>query len=469
MRKVHRIHFVGIGGSGMSGIAEVLLNEGYAISGSDLHKNETANRLAGLGATIFEGHHEGNIHQADVVVVSSAVQADNVEVKAARARRIPIVRRAEMLAELMRFRKGIAVAGTHGKTTTTSLIASVLAEGGSDPTFIIGGKLNSAGSNAKLGLGEYLVAEADESDASFLHLQPLIAVVTNIDKDHMDTYGGDFNSLKKAFLEFIHRLPFHGLAIVCLDDPVVREVIPDISRPLLTFGFSHEADIQAINYRQVGTDTYFDVIYKPTGESFPVHLNLPGRHNVSNSLAAIGIGKELEIPNELIRAALSKFAGVGRRFQQLGQYHLSQGEALMVDDYGHHPREIAATIQSARESWPEKRLAMIFQPHRYTRTRDLFEDFVEALSSVDVLLLLDIYSAGEEPINGVDSRALCRSVRQRGKIDPIFVSHVDQLPRLLDQVLEDDDVLIAQGAGSVSSIVAQLLSSNRSTSRGESH
>lgn len=461
MRRVHRIHFVGIGGSGMSGIAEVLLNEGYIISGSDLHYNEAVNRLMQLGAIIFEGHHEEYINEADVVVISSAVHPDNIEVKAAKRLRIPVVRRAEMLAELMRFRKGIAVAGTHGKTTTTSLIASILAQGGLDPTFIIGGKLNSAGSNAKLGLGEYLVAEADESDASFLQLQPLIAVVTNIDKDHMDTYGGDFSKLKLAFLEFLHRLPFYGLAVVCADDPVIQEIMPEISRPLLTFGFCEEADIRAVNYRQVGTHTFFDVVDKGRKQKFSICLNLPGRHNASNALAAIGIARELDVSPDLIGTALSKFDGVGRRFQQLGYYLLPQGKTLLIDDYGHHPREITATIQSARSSWPGKRVAMIFQPHRYTRTRDLFEDFVQVLSSVDVLLLLDIYSAGESPILGADSRALCHSIRQRGRVEPFFVSHPEELPSLLTQVLRDDDVLIAQGAGNVSNIITHLLARNR--------
>lgn len=457
MHKIRHIHFVGIGGSGMSGIAEVLLNEGYAVSGSDLSANEVTARLATLGAKIFLGHDASHVQSADVIVTSSAVRPNNTEVETARHLRIPIVRRAEMLAELMRFRKGIAIAGTHGKTTTTSLTTSLLAEAGLDPTFIIGGRLNSAGANAKLGAGEYLVAEADESDASFLYLNPLMAVVTNIDRDHMDTYGGYFSKLKQAFLDFLHQLPFYGLAVMCVDDLPIQDILSDVARPILTYGFSDQADLQITNYRQQETTSYFDLLHKKINRTIPIQLNLPGRHNALNAAAAIGIAKELEIENEVIQRALLKFAGVGRRFQQLGTYRFKSGEASLIDDYGHHPREIAATIQSARASWPHRQLVMIFQPHRYTRTRDLFEDFSEVLSQVDGLIMLDIYTAGEEPIPGADARALCRSIRLRGKVDPIFVPEAKTLPMVLEEVLKDGDVLIAQGAGNVSAIAANLM------------
>lgn len=456
MRRVHKIHFIGIGGVGMSGIAEVLLHEGYLISGSDLVENAVTKHLTELGAKIYKGHQAKNIADADVVVISSAVKPDNVELVAARKKRMPVIRRAEMLAELMRFRYGIAIAGTHGKTTTTSLVASVLAEGGLDPTFVIGGRLNSAGTNAHLGLGEYLVAEADESDASFLHLQPAIAVVTNIDEDHMDTYGGSFTQLKKTFIEFLHRLPFYGLAVLCIDDPVVREIMPEVFKPVLTYGFSEQADIQAIDFRQQGLQTYFTVKRKGKHKNLKVQLNLPGRHNVLNALATIGIATELGISDEAICRGLLQFAGVGRRFQLLGDYNFGNGKAMFIDDYGHHPREIAATIQAARDSWPQRRLVMLFQPHRYTRTRDLFEDFTQVLSQVDMLLMLDVYAAGEDPIAGADARALCRSIRLHGIVEPIFVKQ-EQLPLVLAEALQDGDVLLAQGAGSVSRIVAELM------------
>ena len=457
MHKIRHIHFVGIGGSGMSGIAEVLLNEGYAVSGSDLSVNEITLRLTHLGAKIFSGHHADHVKSADVIVISSAVRPNNIEVETARHLRIPVVKRAEMLAELMRFRKGIAIAGTHGKTTTTSLTTSLLAEAGLDPTFIIGGRLNSAGANAKLGAGEYLVAEADESDASFLYLNPLMAVVTNIDRDHMDTYGGYFSKLKQAFLDFLHQLPFYGLAVMCSDDLPIQDILPDVARPILTYGFSDQADLQIMNYRQQETKSHFDLLHKKANQMIPIQLNLPGRHNALNAAAAIGIAKELAINDAAIQRALLKFAGVGRRFQQLGMYRFKAGEALLIDDYGHHPREIAATIHAARGSWPNRRLAMIFQPHRYSRTRDLFEDFSAVLSQVDVLLMLDIYTAGEESIPGADARALCRSIRLRGKIDPIFIPEAKALPAILEEVLKDDDVLIAQGAGNVSAIAADLM------------
>jgi len=456
MRRVHRIHFIGIGGVGMSGIAEVLLHEGYLISGSDLAENAVTQYLTALGAKIYIGHQAEQVKDADVVVISTAVKSDNVELVTAQKNRIPVVRRAEMLAELMRFRYGIAIAGTHGKTTTTSLVASILAEGELDPTYVIGGRLNSAGSNAHLGLGEYLVAEADESDASFLHLQPTIAVVTNIDADHMSTYGGDFGLLKKTFVEFLHRLPFYGLAVLCVDDPIVQEIMPLVHKPILTYGFDEEADIRAVNFRQKGPTAYFTVKRAGDYQDLEVRLNLPGRHNVLNALAAIGIATELEVSDEAICSALKKFAGVGRRFQILGDYNFGKGKAMFIDDYGHHPREIAATIQAARDSWPDRRLVMLFQPHRYTRTRDLFEDFSQVLSQVDLLLMLDVYSAGESPIAGADARTLCRSIRLRGLVDPIFV-HQEQLSKILGEVLLNDDVLLAQGAGSVSRIAADLM------------
>lgn len=456
MRRIRGIHFVGIGGVGMCGIAEVLLNQGYRISGSDIKNSATTDRLAAAGAEIHIGHREENIETADVVVVSTAVNEANPEVKAAREKRVPVVRRAEMLAELMRYRHGIAVAGTHGKTTTTSLVASVLAEGGLDPTFVIGGRLNSAGTNAKLGGSRYLVAEADESDASFLHLQPMVAIVTNIDADHMETYGGDFGKLKKTFIDFLHNLPFYGLAVMCVDDPVVCEVMPEISRSIVTYGFSEDADYRATDLRQEGMYTHFRVTRPGDHEDLEVTLTMPGRHNVQNALAAIAVATEEGLEGEAICEALKKFQGVGRRFQVLGELPVNGGEITLVDDYGHHPREVDAVIKAVREGWPDRRLVMIYQPHRYTRTRDLYEDFVKVLSESDLMLLLEVYAAGEEPIPGADSRSMCRSIRQRGRIDPIFVQSTDDIQDVLKDLLEPGDLLLTQGAGDITHLAHKL-------------
>ncbi|MCC5859183.1 MAG: UDP-N-acetylmuramate--L-alanine ligase [Ectothiorhodospiraceae bacterium] len=456
MGRVRRIHFVGIGGAGMSGIAEVLLNLGYQVSGSDLRDNPATRRLRGLGAAVHIGHAAGHLARADAVVISSAVGEDNPEVKAARDARIPVVPRAEMLAELMRFRFGVAVAGTHGKTTTTSLVASVLAEGGLDPTFVIGGRLNSAGANARLGEGRFLVAEADESDASFLYLQPMIATVTNVDADHLSTYGGDFRRLRSTFLEFLHHLPFYGLAVLCVDDPVVRELIPDVTRPVRTYGLNDEADVQARDIRQHGNRTRFRV--QSTGYApLEVDLNLPGRHNVQNALAAIAIARELGVDESAIVRALAEFQGIGRRFQSYGEVALpGGGQALVVDDYGHHPSEILATLRAVRDGWPERRLVLAFQPHRYSRTRDLFEDFARVLSDPDVLVLTDIYPAGEQPVPGADGRALAGAIRARGKVNPVFVDSMDELIETLPGVLRDGDILLTMGAGSIGTAASRL-------------
>lgn len=457
MRRIRRIHFVGIGGAGMGGIAEVLLNLGYQVSGSDLHENAMTRRLASLGAQILAGHEAGHVTGADVVVVSSAVARDNPEVAAAGQQRIPVVPRAEMLAELMRFRYGIAVAGTHGKTTTTSLVASLLAEDGLDPTFVIGGRLISTGTNARLGAGRYLVAEADESDASFLLLQPIIAVVTNIDADHMSTYGGDFTRLRQAFVDFLHHLPFYGLAVLCIDDPVVREILPQVTRPVITYGTAEDADVRATGIaRAGGIQTHFRVSLRGRDESLPVTLNLPGRHNVLNSLAAIAVAHELGVSDAAIQRGLKAFQGIGRRFQMTGEIEIPTGRVLLVDDYGHHPRELAATITAARETWPERRLVVAFQPHRYTRTRDLFEDFVQVLSEVDVLLLLEVYAAGETPIAGADGRTLCRAIRVRGRVDPVFLERPADLMEVLPGMLRDGDVLLTLGAGDIGAFAATL-------------
>jgi len=456
MRRIRRIHFVGIGGVGMCGIAEVLLNQGYQISGSDIKTSATTDRLQKMGAEIFIGHLAENITAANVVVTSTAVRDDNPEVSAARERRIPIVRRAEMLAELMRYRHGIAVAGTHGKTTTTSLLASVMAEADFDPTFVIGGRLNSAGTNAKLGGSRYLVAEADESDASFLHLQPMVAIVTNIDADHMDTYGGDFGKLKQTFVDFLHNLPFYGLAVLCTDDPVVNEIISEVGRPIVTYGVNHDADYRAENIVQNGLKTSFTA-KRPDGRSdLQVTLNMPGRHNVLNALATIAVATDEGIDDQSICSALQKFEGVGRRFQVLGEIPVKGGTAMLVVDYGHHPREVQATIRAVKEGWPDKRLVMINQPHRYTRTRDLYEDFVQVLSEADVLLLMEVYAAGEEPIAGADSRSLCRSIRQRGSVDPVFVESVAAVPGLLQNLLQPGDILLTQGAGNITALAHEL-------------
>ncbi len=459
MRRVRRIHFVGIGGAGMGGIAEVLLNQGYEISGSDLAENANTKRLQELGATVFIGHAAANVEGADVIVVSSAIRADNEELVAAKAAFIPQVRRAEMLAELMRFRHGIAVAGTHGKTTTTSLLASVFGEAELDPTFVIGGLLNSAGSNARLGSSKYLIAEADESDASFLHLQPMVAVVTNIEADHMDTYGGDFNRLLDTYIDFLHNLPFYGLAVMCIDDPVVRELLPRVGRQLLTYGFSEDADVRASDYRQASGQSHFNV-HRKGHEPLAVTVNLPGRHNVLNALAAIAVATDEGIDDEAIQAALLQFGGIGRRFQLLGNFASERdnahGEVMLIDDYGHHPTEVAATIAAARAGWPEHRIVMAFQPHRFSRTRDLYDDFVSVLSEVDVLLLLDVYSAGEAPVQGADSRALAKSLRMRGKVEPIYVGDRGELMRVLADILQPNDMLLAQGAGNIGAIARDL-------------
>lgn len=460
MRRISTIHFVGVGGAGMCGIAEVLLNQGYKITGSDIKASSNTQRLEGLGAKVFIGHHASNIAQASVVVVSSAVKEDNPELVEALKLRTPVVPRAEMLGELMRYRHGIAVAGTHGKTTTTSLIASIMAEGGLDPTFVIGGLLNSAGTNARLGASRYFVAEADESDASFLHLQPMISIVTNIEADHMATYGGDFNRLTDTFLQFLHNLPFYGLAVLCVDDPVIQSLLLKVSRPTVTYGFSPEADVRAENVQMEGTRSHFDVVRRDTPGVMKIDLNIPGKHNVLNALAAIAVATDEGIEDKAIVKALHQFQGVGRRFQLCGDFALQdQGSVTLVDDYGHHPTEVAATLNAARGAWPERRIVMVYQPHRYSRTRDLYEDFVSVLSEVDILILLEVYSAGEDTIAGADSRSLSRSIRQRGAVDPIFVDDIQQLPSILSDVLIAGDILVTQGAGNVGAISAKLASS----------
>ncbi|MFC0668293.1 UDP-N-acetylmuramate--L-alanine ligase [Azotobacter chroococcum] len=456
MRRIGRIHFVGIGGVGMCGIAEVLLNLGYEVSGSDLKASPVTARLESFGAQIYIGHRAENAASADVLVVSSAVNSSNPEVATALERRIPVVPRAEMLAELMRYRHGIAVAGTHGKTTTTSLIASVFAAGGLDPTFVIGGRLNAAGTNAQLGSSRYLIAEADESDASFLHLQPLVAVVTNIDADHMDTYEGDFSRLKKTFVDFLHNLPFYGLAVLCVDDPVVRETLPQVARPTITYGLSEDADVRAIDIRQEGMHTYFTVLRQGRAP-LEVSVNMPGVHNVLNALATIAIACDEGIEDAAIVQGLSGFQGVGRRFQVYGELQVDGGGVMLVDDYGHHPREVAAVIKAVRGGWPERRLVMVYQPHRFTRTRDLYEDFVQVLSDANVLLLMEVYPAGEEPIPGADSRNLCRSIRQRGQLDPIYVERGADIAPLLKPLLRPGDILLCQGAGDIGGLAPQLL------------
>ena len=456
MGRIRCIHFVGIGGVGMGGIAEVMLNLGYDICGSDLHANAVTHRLSELGADISYGHSAENLRDCDVVVVSTAVKEDNPEVIAAHEQRIPVVPRAEMLAELMRFRYGIAVAGTHGKTTTTSLIASVLAEGEYDPTFVIGGRLNSAGTNARLGESRYLVAEADESDASFMHLQPMMAVVTNIDADHMETYGGDFENLRQTFIEFLHHLPFYGLAILCIDDEEVRNILSRITRPIITYGFSEDADIRAKNLKQQGNQTFFSVSKIDEENWLDITLNMPGEHNVLNALAAIAVAHEVGVDAVAIQNALASFQGIGRRFQINGEYHLATGKVLHIDDYGHHPREVMATIQAIRNGWPDNRLVVAFQPHRYSRTRDLFEDFTVVLSNVDALVLLEVFAAGEVPIAGADSRSLARAIRARGQVEPVFVENIDELATTLKGVLKDGDILLTLGAGNIGASAIKL-------------
>ena len=455
MGGIHHIHFVGIGGVGMGGIAEVLINLGYAVQGSDTKLNSVTERLSGLGAEIHVGHDAGHLGAADVVVVSSAIPPGNPEVVEANRRRIPVVQRAEMLAELMRFRYGIAVAGTHGKTTTTSLVASVLAEGGLDPTFVIGGRLASANANAKLGEGRYLVAEADESDASFLHLQPVIAVVTNIDADHLESYEGELGRLKQGFTDFLRNLPFYGVAVLCRDDPNTCELIPDLGRRVMSYGFSERADVRAASAHSSGLSSSF-VVHRADRDPLQLTLNLPGRHNILNSLAAVAVATELGVSDEAIQRALSGFSGIDRRFQVLGTVTTPNGLATFVDDYGHHPTEIAATVRAARQAWPDNRLVAVFQPHRYTRTHALMDDFAQVLSDVDVLLLTDIYAAGEEPIAGADGRALARAVRSRGRVEPVFVEDLDALTEALRSVLQPDDIVLTLGAGSIGAIAQRL-------------
>ncbi|WP_419852218.1 UDP-N-acetylmuramate--L-alanine ligase [Actinobacillus pleuropneumoniae] len=458
MRRVNQIHFIGIGGAGMSGIAEVLLNEGYQISGSDIAEGPVTKRLAEAGAKVFIGHQAENVAGASVVVASSAIDDSNPEVRAAKEARIPVIQRAQMLAEIMRFRHGIAVAGTHGKTTTTAMISMIYTEAKLDPTFVNGGLVKSAGKNAHLGASRYLIAEADESDASFLHLQPMVSVVTNIEPDHMDTYGGDFEQMKATYVKFIRNLPFYGLAVMCADDETVIEIAPQVGRQVLTYGFSEKADYRIEDYQQTGFQGHYTVVC-PNGERIDVLLNVPGKHNALNATAALAVAKEEGIANEAILAALADFQGAGRRFDQLGSFIRPNGKVMLVDDYGHHPTEVDVTIKAARSGWENKRVVMIFQPHRYSRTRDLFDDFVQVLSQVDALIMLEVYAAGEAPIVGADSKALCRSIRNLGKVDPILVSDTDQLGEVLDQIIQDGDLILAQGAGSVSRISRGLAES----------
>lgn len=456
MRRIDRIHMIGVGGTGMSGIAEVLVNLGYQVSGSDLRESAVTNRLCERGVEVLIGHRAQNINGANVVVSSSAVDESNPEVVAAREARIPVVPRAEMLAELMRYRHGIAVAGTHGKTTTTSLIASVFGEAGLDPTFVIGGLVNSVGSNAQLGASRFLIAEADESDASFLHLQPMVTVVTNIEADHMETYGGDFSVLRRTFLEFLHNLPFYGVAVMCVDDPVIREMLPEVTRQVITYGFSEDADYRIENLQRQGLRTDFTM--RRPGDAVPlnVSLNMPGLHNVLNAAATVAVAGDEGLPDDAVARGLANFDGVGRRFTQMGELTLDSGTALLVDDYGHHPTEVKATLDSTRQAWPERRVVMVYQPHRYSRTRDLYEDFVAVLSQCDVLVLLEVYGAGEAVIPGADSRSLARSIRQRGQVEPVFVESIDDVPAILSSLVQDGDVVVTQGAGNIGGLARDL-------------
>ena len=456
MRRIQRIHFVGIGGSGMSGIAEVLGGLSYQVSGSDIAENSSIDRLRGLGISVAIGHKPSHVEGADVLVVSSAINESNPEIKAARELRIPIVPRAEMLAELMRYRFSVAVAGTHGKTTTTSLIASLMAEAGLDPTFVIGGVLNNLGTNAQLGASEYLVVEADESDASFLHLLPMMSVITNVEPDHMEHYEGDVRAYKQAFVEFLHNLPFYGVALVCLDDPGVRELLPSISRQVVTYGFADEADYRLESLRFSGTQSQFNLHRKAMGDALALILPMPGVHNALNAAAAVAVCSELGVSDDALTRGLKSFEGVGRRFSVLGDVTWQDGDALLVDDYGHHPTELKATILAAREAYPDRRLVMVFQPHRYSRTRDCYDEFVDVLSTVDALVLLDVYAAGEEEIVGADSRALARSIRQMGFVDPVLLSDNGQLPSRLIKFLTNDDVLVMQGAGNIGRLARML-------------
>tara|TARA_R110002072_G_scaffold11196_2_gene50937 strand:+ start:95405 stop:96832 length:1428 start_codon:yes stop_codon:yes gene_type:complete len=456
MRRIKTVHFVGIGGAGMCGIAEVLLNQGYRITGSDIKASSVTERLSDLGAQVFIGHAERNVEQADVVVVSSAVGKSNPELSAAKASGKPIIPRAEMLAELMRYRHAVAIAGTHGKTTTTSLVASIFAEAKLAPTFVIGGRLNSAGANAGLGESRYLVCEADESDVSFLHLQPMVAVVTNIDADHMGSYDGDFNKMKSYFVEFLHNLPFYGLAVLCIDDPVVAEIMPRVARPVITYGFSANADYRIVHWQQDKQFTEFEVARPDGRNSLKISMTIPGRHNALNATAAIAVATDEGVDDESIKQALEKFQGVGRRFDIQGEFPVAGGSIMLIDDYGHHPSEVAATIAALRAGWADARIVMIYQPHRYSRTKDLYDDFVKVLSDVDVLLMLDVYSAGEEPVPGADSRSLCRSIRLRGKIDPVFVKTEDEVRDVLKDLVRDGDIVVTQGAGSVGALARTL-------------
>ncbi len=455
-RWVRKIHFVGIGGVGMCGIAEVLHNLEFQVSGSDIADGTNTQRLRDMGIDISIGHDAAHVKEADVVVVSSAIDKTNPEVKSAIDQKIPVVPRAEMLGELMQLQRGIAIAGTHGKTTTTSLVASLLAEGGLDPTFVIGGRLNSAGTNARLGHGEYLVAEADESDASFMHLHPFMSVVTNIDADHLSTYGGDFSVLKKAFIDFLHNIPFYGVAIMCIDDPVVREILPSIHKPVMTYGTSPTADLRASDIEQHGGKTKFTVSLRDKENWLNVTLNQPGKHNVLNALAAIAVAHELGVADEAIIKALSEFGGIGRRFQINGEVEIDGGTVLLVDDYAHHPREIAVTLDAARKGWPDRRLVAVFQPHRYTRTHDLLDDFAAVFSDQDPLLVTEVYAAGEKPISGADARSLCRTIRARGLTNPVFVEKLSELPQALKGLLKPNDLLLTLGAGNIGQVAAEL-------------
>lgn len=461
MRRINTIHFVGIGGAGMCGIAEVLYNQGYQITGSDIKDSAVTKRLKSLGMTIFIGHDAKNVADADVIVVSSAIDKTNPEIQAALMARLPAVRRADMLGELMRYRHSIAVAGAHGKTTTTSLLTMMLTEAGLDPTYVIGGKLNASGKNASLGQSRYLVAEADESDASFLSLRPMAAIVTNIDEDHMETYGNDFNKLKQAYIQFLQNMPFYGLAVLCGDDPELSSMIDDIARPVLTFGLQEHNDVRAVNLVVDGVKTHFTVLRKDR-DPLPLTLNIPGEHNVYNALAAITLATDEGVNDDAIIQAVSKFAGVGRRFEHQADVVYDGGNILLIDDYGHHPTEVAATIKAARQSYPDRRLVMMFQPHRYSRTRDCFDDFVKVLSEVDELLLLDVYSAGETPIQGADTKSLARSIRSRGQVDPVLLSidDKDQIAQVLKNILKANDMLITQGAGNVGQISLDLAANN---------
>jgi len=460
MGRVKHIHFIGIGGAGMGGIAEVLKNIGYEVTGSDIKESAITKRLESFGVNVKIGHAAENITDTDVVVVTSAIDENNEEVTAARNNRIPIVRRAEMLAELMRFSQGIAIAGTHGKTTTTSLVASVLAEGGLDPTYVIGGLLNSSGSHARLGSGKYIVAEADESDASFLHLYPVIAVITNIDADHLDAYAGDFENLRHNFVEFLHQLPFYGLAVLCIDDEGVRKILPEVTKPVVTYGLDFEADYNAELIKQEKTKTWFKVSHKDNKDWLEIELNLPGKHNLLNALASIAIAHELGVSDKDIVQALSHFQGISRRCHVRGDIKLNNTNITLIDDYAHHPTEIAAIVDAIRSGWPDRRLVVIYQPHRFTRLRDLFEDFSHVLSSVDCLLVLDVYPAGEEHITGADSRSLCRAIRLRGLVEPVFVEDKETVSDVLSSLIEENDLLLTLGAGDIGSLSKQLYSNS---------